>query len=78
MLSTWPIGSDSLDGFSTKDEPNPTTWPDFTTFSRTLRKTPPWLKSRVLSLRHVLGSCAGRPTMICLVLGALDAPQYGR
>ena len=29
-----------LDGVSTKDEPKPTTWPDFTMFSRTLRKTP--------------------------------------
>ena len=34
-------------------------------------------KLRVLKLTCVLGSCAGRPTMICLARGVLEVIQHG-
>ena len=56
------------DRFSTKDEPKPTTWPNFTTFSRTLRKThtSAQIKGAEPQVRfgQPCGQILGRSTMI--------------
>ena len=64
-------------GLAPKMSPNQPRGQILRRFPEPSAKRPPWLKSRVLSLRHVLGSCAGRPTMICFTRGGLEAPQHG-
>ena len=68
-----------LDGVSTKDEPKPTTWPDFTMFSRTLRKTPTLAQIKGAFWARHLGRLRGHtcPDLLTLlrgVLGVLAAP----